>query len=67
MVQLNPNTVGAMIQIIDVAASKGVFSGVDITSVGQIRSELVEVLRPLQEEAAAQAEAEEVEASVDGE
>ena len=45
MVNLRTEIVSALIQIIDLAASKGVFSGNDLTTVGTIRSELVQTLK----------------------
>ena len=53
MVEVNPNLLGAMVQIIDVASSKGAFTGQDISAVGDVRKELVGILQPLQEAAQA--------------
>jgi len=44
-VQVPTGIVGAMVQVIDRAGEKGVFSGVDLTTVGTIRSELVKILQ----------------------
>lgn len=44
MVKVRPEVVGAVIQIIDESAKKGVFSGADLTTVGNIRQQLVEAI-----------------------
>lgn len=49
MVEINPVIVNAMIQIIDVAASKGTFVGADITNVGRVREELVAAIKGYEE------------------
>ena len=70
MLEINPNLVMSMMQVIDLSASKGVFTGKDLTAVGEIRRQLEEVLAPvtnaakeleaqrLAEEAAAKTQAE---------
>jgi hypothetical protein len=50
MVEINPNLVMSMIQVIDVAAQKGTFTGKDLTAVGKIREQLEEVLSPLEDQ-----------------
>jgi len=51
MLEINANLVMSMVQIIDVAASKGIFAGKDLTTVGEVRRQLEEVLAPLNEQA----------------
>ena len=53
MLEINANLVMSMMQVIDVAASKGVFTGKDLTAVGEIRRQLEEVLAPVTEQAKA--------------
>ena len=43
-VEINPGVLHACVQIIDLAAGKGVFVGGDLTAVGAIRAQLVEVV-----------------------
>ena len=43
-VELDVNLVNAMIQIIDVASSKGSFVGDDISAVGDVRKVLVQTV-----------------------
>jgi hypothetical protein len=59
MVQIEENILGACVQIIDLAAKNGTFSGNDLSTVGEVRNKLVEAIKPAIEE--------EVEAAVDGE
>jgi hypothetical protein len=48
-VTVNLNLVSAMIQIIDRSAQAGAFTGVDLTTVGQIRAQLVQVVETNQQ------------------
>jgi len=45
MAEVNVNLLSAMVQVIDVASSKGAFVGGDITAAGQIREQLVAIVR----------------------
>jgi hypothetical protein len=45
MVEVRPEIIGAVIQIIDLAASKGSFSGNDLSTVGAVRAELVDAVK----------------------
>jgi hypothetical protein len=47
MVELRPEVVAVMVQIIDKAASKGMFVGNEITTVGTVRAQLVEELEKI--------------------
>lgn len=51
MLEINPKLVMTMVQIIDLAASKGIFAGKDLTTAGEVRRQLEEVLAPLNEQA----------------
>ena len=48
-VTVNLNLVAAMVQIIDRSAQAGAFTGADLTTVGQIRAELVRVVEANQQ------------------
>ena len=48
-VTVNLNLVAAMVQIIDRSAQAGAFTGVDLTTVGQIRAQLVQVVETNQQ------------------
>lgn len=48
-VTININLVGAMVQVIDRSATAGAFTGADLTTVGQIRAELVRILESNQQ------------------
>ena len=43
-IEMNAGTLSACVQIIDLAAGKGVFVGGDLTAVGAVRAELVEAI-----------------------
>jgi hypothetical protein len=56
-IELQANVVVALVQIIDLGAKKGAFVGNDLSTVGEVRSMLVEKLQPfMQSEEEAQAE-----------
>jgi hypothetical protein len=44
MVKIREEIVNAMVQIIDMSASKGVFIGADLSTAGTVRDELVHAL-----------------------
>lgn len=43
-VTVNLNLIAAMVQIIDRSAQAGAFTGPDLTTVGQVRAEIVRIL-----------------------
>ena len=45
-VNLEANVVAALVQIIDLGAKKGSYSGSDLSTVGEVRAMLVEKLKP---------------------
>ena len=49
MVKLDINVAGAIVQIIDLAAKTGAFTGQDLTSVGKIREIVVEQVQQAQQ------------------
>jgi len=51
MVEVRPEVVAAVLQVIDLAAKKGVFVGDDLTVVGQVRGELVNAVNASNEKA----------------
>ena len=48
-VSLNVGIVGALVQVIDRASEKGTFTGQDITTVGQLRAQLVAKLQEVED------------------
>ena len=58
VVEVPANVVGAMVQIIDLGGKAGAYQGVDITTVGQVREQLVALIQPLIDEAQAEESAE---------
>lgn len=45
-IEMSPNMVAALVQIIDLGSKAGAFQGADVTVVGEVREKLVEALTP---------------------
>jgi hypothetical protein len=45
MVNVRPEILSAVVQIIDMSAAKGVFVGNDLSTVGTVRQELVDLIK----------------------
>ena len=63
MVNVRPELLSAVVQIIDMSAAKGVFVGTDLTTVGTVRQELVDLLNSAVAEKVPAAETVEMEPS----
>jgi hypothetical protein len=63
MVNVRPEMLSAVVQIIDMSAAKGVFVGNDLTTVGTVRQELVDLLKSAVTEKVPAAETVEMEPS----
>ena len=45
-IEMSPNMVAAIVQIIDLGSKAGAYQGADISVVGEVRQQLVEALQP---------------------
>lgn len=69
MAEVKVETVMMMIQIIDLASKNGTFVGEDISTAGNVRKELVDIVQPIIDQAKQEEDAlkEEAAAAQDGE
>jgi hypothetical protein len=55
-IEMSPNVVAALVQIIDLGSKAGAYQGGDITVVGEVREQLVMALKPYMKSEASDAE-----------